>query len=165
MIYCSSLTEMPTLNSIMFLLILLELNQKKTLILPLNSIMFLLIPAVTKNDGYDNGFFKFHYVSINSYWNHLHQFDPLMSLNSIMFLLILVAVWYGIVTINTLNSIMFLLILLYNLCVQVSLRPLNSIMFLLIRIRKSHWRLIKYALNSIMFLLIPRNTQKKNLGM
>ena len=126
-----------TLNSIMFLLILLELNQKKTLILPLNSIMFLLIPAVTKNDGYDNGFFKFHYVSINShprttwtfwnlwifkfhyvsinsYWNHLHQFDPLMSLNSIMFLLILVAVWYGIVTINTLNSIMFLLILLFT---------------------------------------------------
>ena len=54
--------------------------------------------------------FKFHYVSINSYYE-AYESNYDITLNSIMFLLIrIVAVWCGIVTISTLNSIMFLLI-------------------------------------------------------
>ncbi len=58
-------------------------------------------------------------------------------------------------SILTLNSIMFLLILILNDLSRLLLCSLNSIMFLLIQYRKIKADLQDQTLNSIMFLLIP----------
>ena len=118
-LYHKNLHKDNSLNSIMFLLIP---NRKKSIerfYYSLNSIMFLLIPLSCIWLILDMFYFKFHYVSINSY-RHMWPFiQILVTLNSIMFLLIPQKSTIIKSKVTTLNSIMFLLILFQDLLLNL----------------------------------------------
>ena len=97
--------------------------------------MFLLILESLNQYGERKQNFKFHYVSINSPIA-ISTAAVQITLNSIMFLLILLLHHVSFVKLPSLNSIMFLLILLPDYLLSVPVPPLNSIMFLLIPVPK-----------------------------
>ena len=105
-----SLPTVSTLNSIMFLLILIIKILLSESLITLNSIMFLLIHIGRLKEVAIFLTFKFHYVSINSCWHIILLILYHFTLNSIMFLLILLCKIASFNLRISLNSIMFLLI-------------------------------------------------------
>ena len=139
--------------------------------------MFLLIRKCWDSRKKSTWTFKFHYVSINSQTFLKRGINSRKTLNSIMFLLILLLLLKFLLSLLPLNSIMFLLIHMFAKIPLSRWSSLNSIMFLLIHVFANSRKVIliafkfhyvsinsilqrtarnylNLALNSIMFLLI-----------